>query len=314
MLSEKIEKSSDLADREGILFVFKSLLSGVTSIDALSKLRLHNSGKINVNIELTLELFHLLKLLDFNSNKTIFANQFLRNNIHNEVDFEFFFTKALLNFLLYNGYIDRSKIVFDDVENNFIFLRSAIKYKYASLRNLMLSFDMVKKRYDGSYILNSSFLDLLQNNNLEIQKLNEKKLFELLELQRNNGELGENFVLEYERKRLLSHKEVNKIKRISNVDVCAGYDILSFNDQFSESLSRFIEVKTYSGRPHFYWSKNEINVARLRHINYYLYLVDISKINDFDYIPHIICDPNTYFASSDKWVISAQSYLYELIS
>lgn len=313
MLSEKIEKYSDIADRDGILFVWKSMVSGVTSIESLSNLRFHYAGKINVNVDLTLELFQTLELLEFNGDQIKFTISFLEEKINNDNDFILFFTKLLLNFLLENEYIDRSKIIFDITENSFVLLRNSIKYKYASVRNLLLSLFVIKKRFDGSYILDDYYLPLLQNNTEEKLKLDEKKLLEILELQRCNGELGEVFVLEYEIRRLSSHKTINNIKRISNIDVAAGYDIISYNNCFSERIDRFIEVKTYSGKPHFYWSKNEISVARLKSKNYFLYLVDLNKIYNSDYEPEIISDPTTHFENCDKWLISAQTYLYELL-
>lgn len=55
----------------------------------------------------------------------------------------------------------------------------------------------------------------------------------------------------------------------------AGYDILSFNSATSLSYDRFIEVKSFHGKPHFYWSSNEKNTSELWGDKYYLYLVDL---------------------------------------
>lgn len=83
------------------------------------------------------------------------------------------------------------------------------------------------------------------------------------EHQELQGERAEQFVLSYEAKRLEGHPTLSKIKQISVIDVTAGYDILSYNGVDSEKLDRFIEVKSYLGSPHFYWSQNEIEKARL---------------------------------------------------
>jgi len=48
--------------------------------------------------------------------------------------------------------------------------------------------------------------------------------------------------------------------------VNAGYDIQSFNDNKSIIIDKFIEVKSYEGTPYFYWSKNEVEVAKLKKI------------------------------------------------
>ena len=48
-----------------------------------------------------------------------------------------------------------------------------------------------------------------------------------LEQQERQGELAELFVLEYEKKRITNSTVNEKIKRISIIDVAAGYDIVS---------------------------------------------------------------------------------------
>lgn len=312
MLSEKIEKYSDIADKEGITFIWKCMHSGVTSIEALSNLRIHNIGKINVNIDVSIELFQTLNLLDLTDNKIKFTDFFLKKGIFKGEDFILFFTNSLLNFLLENEYIDKSKIVFDITENCFVLLRNSIKYKYASLRNLLLSLSVIQKRIDGSYLLSESFLQIINENIEKSHRMDEQKLFEMLELQRHNGEQGELFVLKYEINRLSNHKNLDNVKRISLIDVGAGYDIASYNSILSQSLDRFIEVKTYTGKPHFFWSRNEISMARLRPKNYFLYLVNLDEINIPNYEPQIISDPSGYFENSEVWTITAQSFLYEL--
>lgn len=79
------------------------------------------------------------------------------------------------------------------------------------------------------------------------------------EINRKNkelGELGENFVLNYERK-ILGETLGSKVRHVSKDDGDgAGYDILSYNKQ---GEVRFLEVKTTSGNLNtpFYLSENE---------------------------------------------------------
>lgn len=58
-----------------------------------------------------------------------------------------------------------------------------------------------------------------------------------------------------------------------------GYDILSFETSTSILPDRYIEVKTFRGHPHFYWTDNEIAAARKYAEHYYLYLIDIDRIS-----------------------------------
>src|SRR6266568_1698343 len=45
-------------------------------------------------------------------------------------------------------------------------------------------------------------------------------------------------------------------------DVAAGFDIVSFETEFSLMYDRFVEVKSYKGQVCFYWSRNEFETAK----------------------------------------------------
>jgi hypothetical protein len=72
-----------------------------------------------------------------------------------------------------------------------------------------------------------------------------------------------------------------QVWQFSHIDVSAGYDIASLKDQGSSIIDKFIEVKSYSGSPYFYWSKNEIEVAKQERDNYFLYLINRDEISGF---------------------------------
>lgn len=120
------------------------------------------------------------------------------------------------------------------------------------------------------------------------------------------GEKAELFVVKYEKKRLGVEGE-NKVKRISEIDVTAGYDIVSANSPNSTVANRFIEVKAVSENG-FYWSKNEYDIAKLLAADYYLYLVDLSKIDDDNYEPDIIHNPVQHIMENNLWLVEPQSY------
>lgn len=88
------------------------------------------------------------------------------------------------------------------------------------------------------------------------------------------GDLGEKFVLEYEKKRLKREGREDlseKIKQISLISVGAGYDILSFE---KDGLERLIEVKTTTGDgSQFQLTANEYKVAKLKQEIYWIYFV-----------------------------------------
>lgn len=120
------------------------------------------------------------------------------------------------------------------------------------------------------------------------------------------GEKAELFVLSFEKQRI-GHPLCEEIKRISEIDTSAGYDVVSFNSCQSRVPDRFIEVKAISSSG-FYWSKNEYDIAKLKGEQYYLYLVELSRINDPVYVPEMIQDPASVIMNADEWFVEAQSY------
>ena len=99
--------------------------------------------------------------------------------------------------------------------------------------------------------------------------MSQEELEQILEYQKIIGDLGEKLTLEHEIKRLTDNDKNNdlsdRVALISKVNSLAGYDISSYNDKNSDPLKfdRFIEVKsTTSLSPHFFWSRNEIQVAK----------------------------------------------------
>lgn len=148
--------------------------------------------------------------------------------------------------------------------------------------------DLTGISYDYDYEIDNSFETVVT-----VQKgiLSEEKFLKKYELLKEQGIAGENFVLEYEKNRIKDISLIEKIKNISKINVSAGYDIESFNSNKSIEFDRFIEVKTFIGNSHFYWTKNEIEKARIYGKNYYIYLVNYEKINNKDYEPEIIKNP-----------------------
>lgn len=108
------------------------------------------------------------------------------------------------------------------------------------------------------------------------------------------GNLGEQFALSFERKRLPEFLH-SSIRHFEEYEIALGYDILSFETRTSILPDRYIEVKTFRGHPHFYWSDNEIAAARKYGPHYYLYLIDIDRITDPSYEPQIIPNPAVLF-------------------
>ena len=126
----------------------------------------------------------------------------------------------------------------------------------------------------------------------------------------NAGKLAEDWVVGFEKTRLASHPWVSYISCISETNVSAGYDVLSFRACDSTSFDWRIEVKSFVGHPTFYWTANEVNCARRMRERYVLYLVDRSRIRDEEYSPHVIRQPYRYFFETphDEWQLEPSEY------
>jgi len=88
------------------------------------------------------------------------------------------------------------------------------------------------------------------------------------------GEAGEQFILNYERARLIhagKERLANRIEQVSRtIGPAAGYDIRSYD---TNGQDRFIEAKTtkYGKSTPFFVTPNELNFSKLNERHYYLY-------------------------------------------
>lgn len=127
------------------------------------------------------------------------------------------------------------------------------------------------------------------------------------------GKAGELFAFAYERNRLPEFLHGN-IVHFDEQQVAMGYDILSFESPTSILPDRYIEVKTFRGHPHFYWTENEIAAARKYENHYYLYLVDMDRVGEHGYEPTIIPNPSVLFREDSQWTFKVQQYVFSLLS
>ena len=310
MLNERLNRYNEIADKEGLYFVWHQLIEGVTSIDGINKLRLHHIGKLSLNIEAALILFDELKLIEIRDDTILLKSEIKHNTIEAFVEwFSLLYVKFLINeeILLLPGFI------YDSQKDKFAIERKCIKMRHACYRNLMLSLGIISIR-DSKFFFVEKLLDsIVKSSENRIRKISEEQLLKELEEQRERGKIGEEFVLSYEMRRLSTRQDSSNIKIISQIDVTAGYDIISYNDEMSVSLDRFIEVKTFIGSPHFHWSSNEIQTAKMRSKHYFIYLVDYSRINDKEYTPLVIQDPISFFKDNSSWTFTPDSYLISKI-
>lgn len=205
---------------------------------------------------------------------------------------------------------------YDSVEHLYSLKNELFPLSLSSVRNALISqgFISVSRNIRGTkFHINSQYDSLVARHCKDKRKkISLEALKKKMAANEEAGELAELFVLEYEKKRL-GYPLCDSVKRISEIDVTAGYDIVSFNSSDSEDHDRYIEVKAISGTG-FYWSKNEYEIAKLRGGNYCIYLVSLPSISREEYEPEIIVNPaDTIMASSD-WLVEPQSYHIKKLS
>lgn len=125
-----------------------------------------------------------------------------------------------------------------------------------------------------------------------------------------NGLLAEEWVLSQERERLKDHPLLDQVRRVSDEDVSAGFDILSFSSPNALQHDLHIEVKSYVGSRRFFWSRNEIEIAEELGEQYSLYLVDRSAMAMPSYSAQVIKGPYSalFQTGLPGWTISPDGY------
>ena len=200
-------------------------------------------------------------------------------------------------------------IQFVETSETCIVHRNLLPWSLNSIVTLMLDLDIftremisstfweISPKFAPEFIKSAASANEIQTSNKGTTKEEFKKK---LERRNKRAEEAENWVLKFEKDRLEGHPLIEQIRKISDTDTGAGYDISSFSSTAKLVLDRFIDVKSYLGTERFFWSSNEINVAKTKGESYFLYLVDMEKYKEKGYKPRIISGPYTYFCESDQ--------------
>ncbi len=185
-------------------------------------------------------------------------------------------------------------ISWDIIYNTLQIDNSAFPLKYASFKQLLIDFRVISEhptKEFKKFVINGRYkkiFDKIVLPEIRKRKVGVEELMKSLEQKRLNGEEAEKYVKDFEELRLDHKKEVDWVAEYSTSD---GYDIASYESVLSDKHDRFIEVKSYESTPYFYWSRNEMDIARIKKKSYFLYLVDRSKMKDLNYVPIMIQDP-----------------------
>ncbi|MDN3427444.1 DUF3883 domain-containing protein [Microbacterium sp. APC 3898] len=181
-----------------------------------------------------------------------------------------------------------------------------ISYPYYAIRNFLITSKVIESKNRNNYQVKPGFENMLED--ILDRKVSQLQLEKTLINKAELGKKAELYVIEYEQKKFPE----KIIEHIAIDDVSAGFDIKSYIDIQSMEFDKFIEVKCISERDVFYWSRNEIETARLLGNNYSLYFVNSS----FDEEPVEVINPyeKLYLNKSVPFTEETRSYTFSVVS
>lgn len=311
MLAE-LKRCNSVGSLDGLFFLV-SIISGkqqVSNSEIANRCSLENSITLNCSGAVA-----FLQYLGYVENDGVivtpnskFTNLIGKNK--DEVISEF--VRESICVLTSDGIFDEGETTFDAEKGHLCIKRSAFPLAYAAIRNFLTTAGALEKEQNGEIGINESyesdFSSLLRGRK---EKFTLEQLMQKQEEQSRRGLEAEEFVLQYERNRIPT--KAYKIKRISDFDVSAGYDIVSFKSMDSVGYDKLIEVKCYIGNPHFYWSENETDVAKRKGDKYVLCLVDYNKMKEPGYDPMFISNPSETIFEDSSWLVNTASYKIQKI-
>lgn len=238
--------------------------------------------------------------------------EYLRNdNYLNAKLIEWFFVELKEDPIFYNIFCSPN-ISYDVIHHSIQISHSAFHFKYANVKQFLIDFGFLLPHPDGrirKLVINPRLRKIFDINvlpEIKKRKVGIEELQRQLDRKRLLGEEAEVFVVQFEQNRLLSEKQP---EQISHYWVDAGYDIISYNDTSSVEPDRFIEVKSFVGTPNFYWTRNEMDVAKLKREKYFLYLVDRDLMSNKEYVPVVIQSPYDEILRNDSgWSKQVDKY------
>lgn len=175
-----------------------------------------------------------------------------------------------------------------------------------SVRNFLMDLDILTyESLEDRYSLTEKYIDFYATSQDYASFTSISELENILASNERVGLSAEERMVSYEKTRLgqaFSHEVVH----VSKHNTAAGYDVRSISlCEDGKKMPRFIEVKAVS-LPlfQFYWTENEIKVARKQSKFYYLYLLPVKERDTFDIENlKIVRDPWKVITSPDgEWV------------
>lgn len=306
-MQEELRRYNNIGDIAGIAYFAKQVL-GDSRVQKSSVQKLCGlQNDIRLNFGAAVAFFKYLHLIEEKVGYLYPTD--LASELRESDDFNKALCTACLIQISKDGFLDTEAIHYNMERKGYVIERYGFSVSAALFRNILIQYKVLKEA-GAELILNSEFESVFaEYKRKQGIKKSLEQLKRQLEQQELQGEEAELFVMKYEKRRLSQSAKKDSVKRISVIDVSAGYDILSYENESSAEYDRFIEVKSFSGNAHFYWSANEIKMAKLYEDRYYIYLIDASMVRTQGYEPTVIRNPAKTILASESWIMSPTSYL-----
>lgn len=308
-MREELKHCNSIGTKKAVLLLLGAILNKDSmSFEAINSV-CSNIASSDLNIRMSLFLLEDLGVITIvNGGEELTDIGFQLASLSNSVQRVEWLINRAFDIMAKDETIDLEKVSYNHAEDCIILDKWAIPLQYAVYRNFLICMGGLVP-YAGGWIIprsfEKSFIRATEHRRVQITQ---KELLEKLKKQQHDGDIAEQFVMKYEEARLGNNPAL-KPKRISLIDVSAGYDIASYKSEQSTAYDRFIEVKSFWGKPHFFWSQNERLVARAYREKYCLFLVNMKEISkeENDYVPIVIEDPFNEIRE-DEWIMEPDSY------
>ena len=244
----------------------------------------------------------------------IFLHDSIEKNIENYEDFvnsfnDFIF-KSLKSDPIFHEIFKTENLSYDVINNLLLIRNSAFVLRYSSFKQLLINFNVLQIHPESiinSFVINPKYKYLFDNTILPEIRRNQISVEEFqksMELKQKNGLEAEQFVINFENKRLNKKKNINWI---AEYIVNAGYDIVSYNSVEDACQTDSLRLNLLKDKTIFLLVKNESRIENKKN-QYWLYLVNRNKINDINYHPIMINNPNENILKNDDWIKSIENY------
>lgn len=286
-----------------------SIVEHPTNVTAVKSICALNS-KLMLNTQAAIYFLEELGLITIDASNNILSSEFGKSFCGcNETQFIEKLASATYLYLIENGMIDLEAVTYDPITKLCHIRKSGFPFASAVFRNLLIDIQALVETTAGQYQVSEQYEMLFETSiRKQMPKLTLEDLMEKQKRQEEQGRLAEEFVVGFEKGRLLWCPLADGVKQISDLDVTAGYDVLSYDDAEASQYNRFIEVKSFHNRAQFFWSANEYETAQKLGSRYHLYLVDMDKYLKPGYQPIIISNPASIFESQEDWIIETASW------